>query len=80
MLDDGYKLGQLVTVWVDDMDPMVRKKYKGRYGIIEEIIYTEQRHHIKGPSFIKIYFPGINNTSEWITERIRLETTEESDA
>jgi hypothetical protein len=77
---DGYELGQLVTVWVDDMDPMIRKKYKGRYGIIKEIIYTEQRHHIKGPSFISVYFPETNMTSEWITERIRLEATEDNNA
>jgi hypothetical protein len=77
---DGYELGQLVTVWVDDMDPMIRKKYQGKYGVIKEIIYTEQRHHIKGPSFIKVYFPEINKTSEWTTERIRLETTEVKDA
>ena len=77
---DGYELGQLVTVWVDDMDPMIRKKYKGRYGIIQEIIYTEQRYHCGGPSFIKVYFPEINNTIECITDRIRLQTTEDNNA
>jgi hypothetical protein len=77
---DSYELGQLVTVWVDDMDPMIRKRYKGRYGIIQEIVYTEQRHHIKGPSFIKVYFPEINKTSEWVTDRIRLEATEDNNA
>jgi len=69
-----FELGQLVTVWVDDLDPIHRKQWKDKYGFIEELIYTEQGNSDNKPSFVKVFFPGLesHNNVEFIPERIRL--------
>ena len=69
-----FELGQLVTVWVEDLDPIHRKRWKGNYGFIEELIFTEQSNRDGKPSFIKVCFPGLDtyNHVEFIPERIKL--------
>ena len=69
-----FEVGQLVTVWVDDLDPIHRKRWKGKYGFIEELIHTEQSLGKLTPSFVKVYFPDLEtyNHVEFIPERIRL--------
>ena len=68
-----FELGQLVTVWVEDLDPIHRKRWKDKYGLIEELIYTEQSNRDGKPSFIKVFFPGLEvyNNVEFIPERIK---------
>ena len=68
-----FKVGQLVTVWVEDLDPIHRKRWQNKYGLIEELIYTEQGNRDEKPSFIKIFFPGLEayNNVEFIPERIK---------
>tara|TARA_R100000388_G_C7232168_1_gene155365 strand:- start:1019 stop:1333 length:315 start_codon:yes stop_codon:yes gene_type:complete len=70
----NFEVGQLVTVWVDDLDPIHRKRWKGKYGLIEELMFTEQSNRDGKPSFIKVFFPGLQayNNVEFIPERIRL--------
>ena len=69
----NFELGQLVTVWVDDLDPIHRKRWKDKYGLIEEIIYSEQTYDKSKPSFIKVYFPGLENYNnvEFIPDRVK---------
>tara|TARA_R100000697_G_C5428450_1_gene192222 strand:+ start:597 stop:830 length:234 start_codon:yes stop_codon:yes gene_type:complete len=69
-----FELGQLVTVWVEDLDPIHRKRWQDEYGFIEELIFTEQANRDGKPSFIKVCFPGLStyNHIEFITDRIRL--------
>lgn len=67
-----FKCGQLVTVWVEDMDPIIRKKYQGRYGIIDEVIETDQSRGKLTPSFISVFFADKNLSVQFIPERIRL--------
>ena len=55
-----FELGQLVTVWVDDLDPIVKRRYKDKFGLIKEITYTEQSNRDGRPSFIKVFFPDTN--------------------
>ena len=68
-----FEVGQLVTVWVDDLDPMHRKRWQGKYGLIEELIYTEQSNRDGKPSFVKVFFPGLEsyNNVEFIINRIK---------
>lgn len=68
-----FKVGQLVTVWVDDLDPIHRKRWQGEYGLIEELIYTEQSNRDGKPSFVKVFFPGLEsyNNVEFIINRIK---------
>ena len=68
-----FELGQLVTVWVEDLDPIHRKRWKDKYGFIEALIYTEQSGRDGKPSFIKVFFPGLEayNNAEFIPERIK---------
>ena len=70
----NLKVGQLVTVWVEDLDPIHRKRWKDKYGFIEELIFTEQSNRDNEPSFVKVYFPNLEtyNHIEFIPERIRL--------
>ena len=69
----NFKLGQLVTVWVDDLDPIHRKRWKGRYAFIEKLIYTEQSNRDGKPSFVKVYFSGLesDNNVEFIPDRVK---------
>jgi len=67
-----FKCGQLVTVWVEDMDPINRKKYQGKYGVIDDIIETDQSRHKPTPSFVSVFFADMNRSIEFIPERIRL--------
>lgn len=67
-----FELGQLVTVWVDDLDPVNKKKYKDKFGLIKEITYTEQSNRDGRPSFIKVFFPETNKETDFVTDRIRL--------
>ena len=67
-----FKLGQLVTVWVDDLDPIVKRRYKDKFGLIKEITYTEQSNRDGRPSFIKVFFPEINRETDFVIDRIRL--------
>ena len=68
-----FEVGQLVTVWVEDLDPIHRKRWKDKYGLIEELIYTEQSNRNGKPSFVKVFFPGLEayNNVEFIPERIK---------
>ena len=68
-----FEVGQLVTVWVDDLDPIQRKRWKGKFGLIEELIYTEQSNRDGKPSFVKVFFPGLEayNNVEFIPDRIK---------
>ena len=68
-----FKLGQLVTVWVEDLDPIHCKRWKDKYGFIEEITFTEQGNGNGKPDFIKVCFPGLDtyNHVEFITDRIK---------
>ena len=68
-----FELGQLVKVWVEDLDPIHRKRWKDKYGLIEELIYTEQSSHDGKPSFIKVFFPGLQayNNVEFIADRVK---------
>ena len=68
-----FKLGQLVTVWVEDLDPIHRKRWKDEYGLIEELIYTEKSSREGKPSFIKVFFPGLQayNNVEFIADRVK---------
>ena len=68
-----FKLGQLVTVWVEDLDPIQRKRWKGKYGFIEGLIFTEQNNKDGKPNFIRVFFPGLEayNNVEFIPERIK---------
>ena len=68
-----FELGQLVTVWVEVLDPIHRKRWKDEYGLIEELIYTEQSSHDGKPSFIKVFFPGLQayNNVEFIADRVK---------
>ena len=66
-----FKLGQLVTVWVDDLDPIVKRRYKDKFGLIKEITYTEQSNRYGHPSFIKVFFPEINRETDFVIDRIR---------
>ena len=68
-----FEIGQLVTVWVEDLDPIHRKRWKDKYGLIEELIYTEQSNRDNKPSFIKVYFPGLEsyNNVEFIPDRVK---------
>jgi len=67
-----FKCGQLVTVWVEDLDPINRKKYQGKYGIIKDIIETDQSRNKPMPSFISVFFADMNRSIEFIPERIRI--------
>ena len=67
-----FKLGQLVTVWVDDLDPIVKRRYKDKFGLIKEITYTEQSNRDGRPSFIKVFFPDTNRETDFVTDRIRI--------
>ena len=69
-----FEVGQLVTVWVEDLDPIHRKRWQNKYGLIEGLIYTEQSSGDGKPSFIKVFFPGLEayNNVEFIPERIKL--------
>ena len=67
-----FKLGQLVTVWVDDLDPIVKRRYKDKFGLIKEITYTEQSNRDGRPSFIKVFFPDTNRETDFVIDRIRL--------
>ena len=66
-----FNLGQLVTVWVDDLDPINKKKYKDKFGLIKEITYTEQSNHDGRPSFIKVFFPETKIETDFVTDRVR---------
>jgi len=78
----NFKLGQLVKVWVEDLDPIHRNRWKDKYGLIEELIYTEQSNRDGKPSFVKVFFPGLQvyNNVEFIPERIRLVEDEKLNA
>ena len=69
-----FNLGQLVTVWGEDLDHIHRKRWEGKHGFIEELVFTEQSNRDGKPSFIKVCFPGLEtyNHVEFITDRIRL--------
>ena len=41
------KCGQLVTVWVDDLDPINKKKYQGRYGVIDQSEKESEMNDLK---------------------------------
>ncbi len=66
-----FKLGQLVTVWVDDLDPIVKRRYKDKFGLIKEITYTEQSNRDGRPSFIKVFFPDTNRETDFVIDRVR---------
>ena len=66
------KCGQLVTVWVDDLDPINKKKYQGCYGVIDQIIETDQSRGKLLPSFVSVYFADKNLSVQFIPERIRV--------
>tara|TARA_Y100001937_G_C7081526_1_gene313214 strand:- start:435 stop:659 length:225 start_codon:yes stop_codon:yes gene_type:complete len=65
-----FELGQLVTVWVDDLDPKQRKRWKNKYGMIKELIYI-RKNHSNRPDIIKVFFPEINETKEFIADRVK---------
>ena len=67
-----FKCGQLVTVWVEDLDPINRKKYQGRYGVIDDIIETDQSRGKLTPSFVSVYFADQGISVEFRPDRIRL--------
>ncbi len=75
----AFNVGDLVTVWVDDLDPNHRKRWKDKYGLIEELIYTEQSRY-SGVTFIRVFFPELNEAKEFVPDRVRKANSEKQTA
>jgi hypothetical protein len=64
-----FEVGDLVRIWVEDLDFRLQRKYRNNYATITKLIFDEMDEY--SPSFVEVFFPSTSTTERFTYSRIR---------